>query len=406
MALAVVSSTLDSAKSVEYTLHMMELSEIFEFWGKGPQGSCWPRSIDVAPPQPDIATLIVGVRRCGKTTFLHQLQNKWNLEQNQCFYVNFEDPRLAQNLNTGLLDDIHEQARTHCPQKARYFFLDEIQIVDHWQKWIRQRVDKPSAAEFFVLSGSNASLLSGELSSVLTGRHRQMTLFPFSFAEFFKIFPQCSLEDYLNKGGFPRALQDDAPSDLLKQYFLDITERDIRERVKAKSSLPLQILIKCVFESVGSEISLRRLAGITNLSVDTASLYLEAAEKAFLVFACPYFSYSERQVQNRNKKYYAVDPALRHAIINTGGKDLGKDFENIVYLELKRKYGDVFYWSGSGKVDFVVHTPAGILPIQVSVDQPKPRHEDALTEFYQKHPLALESRTITTANFSQVIKSI
>ena len=101
-----------------------------------------------------------------------------------------------------------------------------------------------------------------------------------------------------------------------------------------------------------------------------------------------------------------MDTALRRAIINTGGKDLGKDFENIVYLELKRKYGDVFYWSGSGEVDFVVHTKAGVLPIQVSFDQPKPRHEEALTEFYQKHPQALESRTITTANFSQVIKSI
>lgn len=188
---------------------------------------------------------------------------------------------------------------------------------------------------------------------------------------------------------------------LLAQYFLDITERDLRERLKAKSSLKIQRLIKMVFESVGAEMSLRKLAPAAGISADTASLYLEAAQAAYLLFSCPYFAFSEKQQAYRNRKYYAIDPGLRKAVATNTGKDLGKDFENYVFLELRKKYPQVYYWKGKSEVDFVVETNFGVQPIQVTYGEVQARHEQALEEFYLAHPNALNPMYITPETIAE-----
>jgi uncharacterized protein len=123
---------------------------------------------------------------------------------------------------------------------------------------------------------------------------------------------------------------------------------------------------------------------VLQISVDTVSSYLNAAEDAYLCFACPFYAFSERKQSVRNKKYYAIDPAMRHAVITKTGNDLGKDLENLVYLELRRCFKQVYYWKKTSEVDFVVESKHGLVPIQVSLDQPKQRHEVALEEFYQE----------------------
>jgi predicted AAA+ superfamily ATPase len=184
----------------------------------------------------------------------------------------------------------------------------------------------------------------------------------------------------------------------LRQYFEDIIERDVRERVGARSSQPLRQLAKIVFESCGSELSLRKLAGATGLTVDTVGTYLSACESAYLLFSCPYFAFSERKRSKRNKKYYPVDPGLRTAVVTRTGQDLGKSFETIVYLSLRRQCRETYYWRGKGEVDFVTSGPGGITPYQVSIDGIKSRHEAALEEFYSNFPQANEPILITADN--------
>ncbi len=203
----------------------------------------------------------------------------------------------------------------------------------------------------------------------------------------------------MKEGGFPRALQSESPEPLLRQYFADIIEKDIRARISARSTLPIQRLIKSIFESVGSELSLRKIAGQIKSTSDTVQQYLDAAEAAYLLFCCPFFTYSERSRGYRNKKYYAVDTGLRRSIVTKTGNDLGKDFENCVYIELRKKYRNVFFWSGKGEVDFVVETNEGILPIQVTWHEPQLRHEQALEEFYGQFPNAMEPVFVTAENF-------
>ena len=346
---------------------------------------------------PEVVTVIQGVRRCGKSTLLRQLMAANNIADQQAVFINFEDPRLLDELNTTLLDQIYSLA-TEGGRNKLTFFLDEIQNVASWQRWLNTRLEMNSGHSF-VVTGSNSQLLGGELASSLTGRHLRHELFPFDFAEFQQRVQPGNIEQFIRRGGFPAVLDFPQPEKLLQQYFLDIVEKDIRERVSAKSSRPLQAMARMVLESVGSELSLRRIAGAIQLSPETVSHYLQACEDAYLIFSCHYFAYSEAKRVRHNRKYYAVDTGLRRAVSARSGQDLGKDFENLVYLVLRRTTADISYWKGKGEVDFVVNTARGVTPIQVTYSDPQSRHEEAIEEFFQQFPHANEAVYVTPKSF-------
>jgi predicted AAA+ superfamily ATPase len=191
------------------------------------------------------------------------------------------------------------------------YFLDEIQWVEGWQRWLRTQVERPRGRRF-VITGSNAHLLAGELGSVLTGRHHTIELFPFDLGEYRELRPRATLKEFLDQGGFPATIGSPDHDRLLRGYFQDIVERDMRERVAARSSVPLRRLVQMLFESAGSELSVRRAAAALGVANDTTSLYVDAAESAYIALACPYFAWSERKRIVRNRKYYPIDTGLRH----------------------------------------------------------------------------------------------
>ena len=139
-----------------------------------------------------------------------------------------------------------------------YVFLDEIQGIEGWERWLRSRLDRPSGVHF-VITGSNGALLSGELGSALTGRHVTVELFPFDWAELRARDPDLPLTAYLERGGFPEptALGEDGDG-LLRQYLHDIVERDVRERLRARSSRALLQVVKLAYDAAGSELSARK----------------------------------------------------------------------------------------------------------------------------------------------------
>ena len=346
---------------------------------------------------PEVVTVIQGVRRCGKSTLLRQLMVANNIAEKQAVFINFEDPRLLDQLDTTLLDQLYALA-TEGNRKRLTFFLDEIQNVVNWQRWLNTRLEMKSG-HCFVVTGSNSQLLGGELASSLTGRHLRHELFPFDIAEFRQREQLGDLEQFIRRGGFPAVLDFPQPEKLLQQYFLDIVEKDIRERVSAKTSRPLQAMARMVLESVSSELSLRRIAGAIQLSPETVSHYLQACEDAYLLFSCHFFAYSQAKRVRHNRKYYAVDTGLRRAVSARSGRDMGKDFENLVYLVLRRTTADISYWKGKGEVDFVVNTQRGVTPIQVTYGEPQPRHEEALDEFFQQFPCVNDPIYVTPDTF-------
>lgn len=368
-------------------------------WSQRPANSVARAMAEQCVITPKVVTVVQGVRRCGKSTLLRQLMRTNRIAEDQAVFINFEDPRLVTDLDSPLLDQLYRLATTRNSQSLT-FFLDEIQNVANWQKWLNMQLAS-NQGHCYVITGSNSQLLGGELATSLTGRHLRYELFPFDFDEFQYLVKPGSLDQFIRRGGFPAVLDFPQPEKLLQQYFLDIVEKDIRERVSAKSSRPLQAVAKMVMESVGSELSLRRIAGAVQLSPETVSHYLQACEDAYLIFSCPYFAYSETRRIRHNRKYYAIDTGLRRAISTRGGEDLGKDFENLVFLMLRRKTADICYWKGKGEVDFVVNSTTGVTPIQVTFGEPQPRHDDALEEFFRHFPHANEAVYVTPDSFSE-----
>lgn len=378
-----------------------DLLAVADDWSAWHQASPATVERDVRAPtelRPDLALVVQGVRRCGKSTLLSQLPARYQLDRRRCLFLNFEDPRLASALDHTTLQacvDAFESERG----PGGTFFFDEIQRVTGWQRWLRAQLDRPQNRRF-VVTGSNANLLAGELGATLTGRQLTIELFPFSFAEYRIARPKARLADYLHDGGFPGPLRGPDGDMLRAAYFNDIVERDVRERVGARSSQPLRQLAQMLFEAAGSETSVRRLAAALGVATDTATLYVDAIESAYLAFACPFFVWSARKRAARNKKYYPVDPGLRRIAVTRTGADRGKALECATFVLLRQRFREVSYWRGKGEVDFVVQRGGVPVPVQVSVDEPSERHRLALDEFYEEHPQAQEAVFVTPESFA------
>jgi predicted AAA+ superfamily ATPase len=381
------------------TEELLDIASAWSFWdrpvpGSVPRHVAWPASLHGS-----LALVVQGVRRCGKSTLLQQLVGHYGLDPARCLFLNLEDPRLTGGLDHRLLDAVvgSFEAR-HDDGEPLLIALDEVQLVDGWERWLRVRLDRPGRLRFAV-TGSNASLLSGELGSALTGRHLTMTLYPFDLQERQLADPSVTLESWLHQGGFPEPAGLLDGDRLLRQYFVDIVERDIRERVGARSARPVRQVAHMVFESMGAELSLRRVAAAAGVATDTAGAYLDACEDAYLLFGVPFFAYSERKRAHRNRKYYPVDTGLRRVVVSRGGADRGKALECATHLVLRRHFGEVFYWRGAGEVDFVVRDGRRVIPVQVTWDAPQPRLERALDAFQEAFPHAEEAIIVTAERF-------
>ena len=381
---------------------LLEIAATWSFWDK-PIPNSTKRTITLpASLSNKVALVVQGVRRSGKSTLLTQLLKRYRLKKKDCLFINFEDPRMAGALNHETLEQLVQafsEARSNT--EVLTVFLDEIQWVDGWERWLRSKLERPGKFQF-VISGSNAHLLSGELATALSGRHITVELFPFDFEESVESGAIKSLEEYLHHGGFPEPLMTNDGDLLRRQYFLDIIQRDITERVGARSSQALRQIVQMAFESAGSEMSLRRIAGASGVAVDTVAGYLEACEQAYLLFPCRWFAWSERKRLRRNVKYYPVDTGLRRIAVTRTGQDLGKSLECATYIGLRKKYGDVFYWRDKGEVDFVVQTNRGVTPLQVTLNGPDDRHHRSLELFYESFPQSEEAVFVTLENFPEL----
>ncbi len=372
----------------------------WSFWSHPPVSSTH-RAINLPENlYTDLVLIIQGVRRCGKSTLLMQIPERYKLPWTHCYFCNFEDPRLMNDLTHEILEQMITIARADISADLPcYFFLDEIQNVVGWEKWLHSKLERPNN-NYYIVTGSNACLLSGELGTALTGRHITLELFPFSYVEFKTALPEKIFEDYLRLGGFPRPLRFDNPYPLLQEYFNDIILRDVLKRVNARTPDSIKQVAKMAFDSCGSELSYRRIAAVIGLSVDTVKTYLEACEQAFLLFSCPYFAFSEKKQLQKQKKYYPIDPGMRYAITGSITPDYGKSLELLVFLNLKKISEKVYYWQEThqGEVDFVTIKDNKITPYQVTWGQPQARHEKALEHFYAKFPQAQEPLFITRDN--------
>jgi uncharacterized protein len=301
--------------------------------------------------------------------------------------------------------------------------LDEIQNVKLWEKWISRMYEKNIK---FIVTGSNASLLSSEFSTALTGRNVVLEMFPFSFKEFIGIKNSKLLDkkyyteeekakinrhltEYIENGGFPEVVLKKR-KEILSNYFNDILFRDIIKRYTIKYKDALEKLALYLISNTASLASYQQIQKILNMkSINTAKNYTNYLEKAFLIYKVPLLSYSLKQQIYNPFKVYCIDTGLANAVAFKTSENLGNKYENIAFLELKRRKKETYYWKDEkGKeIDFLIKEKNKITQaIQVCYDlnnkETHKRETTALLSALQK--FKLKKGTIITNNMEKTEK--
>lgn len=334
----------------------------------------------------DVIKVLTGIRRSGKSVMLkllmEELKNR-GINEKQFIYINFENLKYRNLKNYERLYDFILN-KVDDKYKSYYIFLDEIQEVEEWERCVNSlRVDEDFNFDIYI-TGSNAKLLSGELSTYLAGRYIEFVVYPFSFKEFFEIMKEKNKEidlkkvfqDYVKFGGMPFLHNLDYNFEASMQYLQDlyasIILKDITQRNNIRDTDLLERIINYVVMNIGntfSATSISKFFKSENRKVATETIlnYIKACEEAFLVYRVARNDLLGKKILNVNEKYYIADHGIREAIMENNQKNINQVLENIVYFEmLRRGYNVKIGKVDNLEVDFVCKKNDETIYIQVS----------------------------------------
>ena len=302
------------------------------------------------PQMLHFASIITGIRRCGKSTLMEQIMQTF--PQGEVLYLNFDDI----NLMAFEQDDFTRLYKVIVERQPKALFFDEPQLVKGWEVFVHQLLRE----EYYVyVSGSNASMLSVELGTHLTGRHLSVELFPFSFNEYLSFTHQeqsleC-FESYLKEGGMPEYLQTHERR-VMQSLFDDILIRDIAVRKGIRNVDGLRGLAFYLLTNVTKPFTANRLSTMMEDMVPSTLLeYVDFMRDAYLIDTIGLYSDSVRTTICNPKKVYAMDNGLVSTVTLSKSQDWGRLLENYQFICLRKKHkGHVYYYKGKGECDFVV----------------------------------------------------
>lgn len=377
---------------------------------------------EIAPQFKRLADLphivvIAGIRRSGKSTLLCQIMDALG---KKAYYFNFEDERMI-NFEVSDFNRLYE-AFVELQGERNAFFFDEIQNVAGWERFVRRMHD--DGFKFFI-TGSNASLLSRELGTKLTGRHIPATLYPFSFREYldfrgvswkkddlFYTKKRAGLKkhfnQYLQEGGMPEYLKYKAPEQLKKVYD-DILYRDIIVRYDLKESKSLRELALYFVSNIAAPVSYNKLKSFLQLgSINTVKSYLDYLENSFLFFSVKRYAHSLKQQAVSPKKIYCIDGGLANHIAFAFSENKGKFLENLVFLELLRRGKEIYYYKTKNdfEVDFAVKegkTIKELIQVSWNLKNADAREREVRALFEAMKELRLKKAMILTDDSEETI---
>jgi len=351
---------------------------------------------------------VIGMRRTGKTSFLYQVMQEYldrGVEKEAMIYINFDDERLLP-MDVSQLSLIDETYFRLFPQRREsrcYFFFDEIQNISGWEHYLRRLVDTEDIQ--IVVTGSSAKLLSREIATALRGRSISTEIFPFSFNESLnhqgiahnpqkragakeRALLENRMRSYLLSGGFPevQGLADDYRIRILQEYVDVVILRDVIERHQVSNVHALRSLIRHLLSSTATLFSINKFyndlksQGIA-CGKTTLYEYLEHLMDAYLVFAVPVHTLSERVRRSNPRKIYSIDSGLSNAFLPNMHADRGRLLENAVFIALRRKQLTVeYYRSKAGfEVDFITTARDGskqLIQVTLSISDQATRERE------------------------------
>lgn len=295
-----------------------------------------------------IIKVVTGIRRCGKSTLFelykdHLLND--GVDKSQIISLNFENPNDMKFENWKELYSYVEKKLVK--NKMNYIFLDEVQILEHFEKavdglFIKDNVD-------LYITGSNSYMLSGELATYLTGRYMQVHMLPLSFAEYIEYYGDNEIEkkynSYVKNGGFPYLLNLDNDSELIHNYlegvYNTVLLKDVVSRNNIKDTMILDSITRFLFDSIGQLVSTNKIANtlVSNnrkCSVNTVENYLNSLTDSYIVYKISRYDIKGKEYLKTGDKYYVCDLGLRNYLLGSV-KDYGSILENIIFLELKEE---------------------------------------------------------------------
>ena len=366
----------------------------------------------------ELIKVITGIRRCGKSTLM-ELYKKYLLEngceESQIISVNLED--LKYNFIQSYMDLYHYINEQVLETQKNYVFIDEIQIIPEFQRavdslYLNKNID-------LYITGSNANLLSSELSTLLTGRYIEIKMLPLSFKEFQSAKNIEDLEDlyqeYVSLGSFPYTVQleEDEISKYLGSLYNDVIIKDVMIRKGISDETMLKSVAMFTLDNVGNLLSTNNIANTMtangrSINVRTVERYLEGFMESFFLYKASRYDIKGKQYLKTGEKYYVSDLGLRYFMLGRKMGDRGHILENIVYLELLRRGYDVYIGKVDDyEVDFVALNSNGRCYFQVcetlkSEDNAILRRElnslEKINDNYEKVILTLDKMPVSNEN--------
>jgi len=346
--------------------------------------------------------VITGPRRAGKSTLLVQMMNNY-LDQDSFYYLNFDDERLI-DFTVEDFNRLYELFIEEYGERDILIF-DEIQNIENWEMFVTRMYEN---GKKLIITGSNAKMLSQELSTRLTGRYIDVELYPFSFIEFLRAKDveikdkdvhitekraviRNLFDEYLKTGGFPENVVYDEP-EILQNLYKGIVTKDIITRHNIKKQKTFREIALHLLSNISKPFtynSIKNNYGIN--SVHTAKNYVEHLEESFLMFELSRYSPSFKKQRTRPKKIYCVDTGIPHSVSFRFSEDLGRTLENAVFIELKRRGSELYYHKDKKECDFLVRDGTEITDaIQVTTNLKKDNEErevGGLIEACEKYSL-------------------
>ena len=372
----------------------------------------------------DLIKVVTGIRRCGKSTLLQAFQQYLltdNVAADAICFLNFEE---RENAHFQTWEEVYDFIISQLSAATkRYVFLDEVQLIPQFEKLVDALYVKKDIDLY--ITGSNAYLLSSELSTMLSGRYIAINLHPFSFAEYVTAFPEVSdmgrlFRQYMNGSCFPESvtLSKVAPEQeniYLQSLYDTVVVKDIVQRQKLRKFDTLQRVLNFVFDSVGSVVSPNNIADTLRrntqepLSHNTVLKYLRYFSESYLIYPVCLYNIKGKRLLASNYKYYVVDLGLKNILhTNTPTTDLGHKLENVVYFELLRRGGTVYAGrTDNGEVDFVVQHYDGTrsyyqIAYTANDEKTLKRELSSLRNIRDSHPKYLLTLDYDTSNIDGI----
>ena len=368
-----------------------------------------------------IIKVVTGIRRCGKST-LFELYKNYLLDQgvskDQIVSLNFENPKdMIFNDWKELYDYIDGKLISN---KKNYIFLDEIQILDSFEKvvdglFVNENVD-------LYITGSNSYMLSGELTTYLTGRYMQIHMLPLSFKEYLEYYGEDNelkkYDSYVQNGGFPYLLNLGEDKELIRNYldgiYNTVLMKDVVVRNNIKDVLMLDSVVKFIFDNIGQLVSTNKISNTLNsnnrrVSVNTVKSYLSSLIDSYIVYKISRYDIKGKEYLKTGDKYYVCDLGLRNYLLG-GVRDYGSILENIIFLELKRRGYEIYVGKYDDlEVDFIIKNNDGIKYIQVALSVRDEKILDrelaplySIKDNYPKYLMTLDYDTVDYDGIRQI----